>query len=164
MTNMIRKTLVAIKAGPGAIGLWCDKTSKRLFIDRSASSSRTTVPEVIRTERIIYSGAGNVTLTEADDGATVVINDATSRVVSLPATKKALRFGLIIQTVTAGAGHALSPVAADKIMGNGFTSADNKDAICTGATDREGDSISVVGDGADGWFIDGVTGTWAREA
>lgn len=149
------------RSGPGGVAI-AALTDKRVYIDRGGSGSAT--KEVVRTEKIVSSGAANVTLTAADDGATVVINDATSRTVTLPATAKGLRFTVIVKTPTAGSGHAVSPNSSDKIMGNGFTSADNKDAICTGATDREGDSIVLVGDGVDGWFIESVTGTWAREA
>jgi hypothetical protein len=53
-------------------------------------------------------------------------------------------------------------VAAD--TGTGIeAAADDKDAINTAATDRVGDSLTLVGDGVDGWYVVGVTGTWARE-
>lgn len=167
MTNMIRKTSVVPKGGPGAAGICVLKKAGsvdtgRVFIDRVGSGDAS--KEAVRTGKIINTGAGNVTLTPADDGAIVIFNDATSRTVTLPATAKALRFTFIVKTVTAGAGHLVTPIAADKVMGNGFTSADDKGAICTGATDREGDAITLVGDGLDGYFVESVTGTWAREA
>lgn len=107
---------------------------------------------------------GNVTLTAADSGSIVVFDSTTSIVASLPATSAGLVFTFVVKQLTASGGHAVSPVAADKIMGNGFTSADNKDAICSAASDREGDALQVVGDGVDGWYVTSVTGTWAREA
>jgi hypothetical protein len=167
MTNMIRKVSLAVKGGPGGAGIWAFRKGShvdngRIFIDRAGSGEAS--KEVIRTEKIINTGAANLTLTAADDGATVVFNDATSRTVTLPATAKNLRFTFIIKAPTAGAGHLVTPIAADKVMGNGFTSADDKGAICTGASDREGDAIVLVGDGLDGYFIESVTGTWAREA
>lgn len=58
----------------------------------------------------------------------------------------------------------VSPNAADKIAGNGFTATDDKDAINTKATARVGDEIRIIGDGVNGWFLEIVKGTWAREA
>lgn len=107
----------------------------------------------------------DTTLTEADSGKIIIINAAAAKVLTLPATAAGLTYTLQHQVATtSGAGHAFSPVAADLIRGNGFTPADNKDAICTQATSRIGDSITIVGDGVDGWYITAVTGTWAREA
>lgn len=113
--------------------------------------------------RIVTADA---TLTAAYSGLTVVVN-AADKVITLPATSAGLRFR-VVATATAAAsgsvGTKVSPVAADKIMGNGFTSADNKGAINTAATDAEGNWIELTGDGVDGWFITGIGGTWAREA
>ena len=33
-----------------------------------------------------------------------------------------------------------------------------------GSGDRAGDAITLVGDGVDGWYITGLTGTWTRQA
>ncbi len=57
----------------------------------------------------------------------------------------------------------VSPNASDKIQGNGFTAADDKDALNTKATAKVGDEIRIVGDGTDGWLITHVKGTWVRE-
>lgn len=105
----------------------------------------------------------NQTLTAADSGKTYVAN-AADLVFTLPATAKDLIYRFVVKTLSATTGLSVSPVAADKIMGNGFTSANDKDAINTAATDREGDMIEVVGDGVDGWYISAVIGTWARQA
>lgn len=100
----------------------------------------------------------------SDHGKTFFADSTTSVVLTLPATKKGVTYTFVVEQLTAGTGHALSPNAADQIIGNGFTPAVDKDAICSGATDRLGDSITVVGDGELGWYITSVTGTWAREA
>lgn len=109
--------------------------------------------------------AGNVTLTALQSGSLFRVT-AANAVVTLPATAAGLRYSFVLAAagLSAAAGLALSPAAADKIMGNGFTAADNKDAILAGASDREGDAITLVGDGVDGWYIESLTGTWAREA
>lgn len=107
----------------------------------------------------------NFTLTAAQSGGTYLC-DAADIVVTLPATVAGVQYTFIIgpnglATVT---GLSLSPVAADAIHGNGLTSVDNKDLINTAATDREGDFVTIVGDGVDGWFIVAINGTWAKEA
>jgi len=124
----------------------------------------TNLDTVVASRRVRMLGA-NASLTPADAGAVLIIT-AANLVISLPPTAPGLHFTFVLAAggLSAGAGLAISPVAADKIMGNGFTSADNKDAILAGATDREGDSITLEGDGADGWYISAVTGTWTREA
>jgi hypothetical protein len=103
------------------------------------------------------------TATTAESGTTYVADSTTSVVCTLPATEVGLKFTLVVGQLTSTGGHAFSPAAADKIMGNGFTAADDKDAICTASGDRVGDSITVVGDGSLGWYITAVTGTWDRE-
>lgn len=104
------------------------------------------------------------TLTAADSGKIFLANAASSVVFTLPATVLGLRFTIVCMTATtSGAGTSFSPAAVDKIMGNAFTAADDKDAINTAATDVVGDMMTVVGDGVDGWYIVDVVGTWARE-
>lgn len=103
------------------------------------------------------------TLTREDSGKVIVAN-AVDLVFTLPATEKGLIYTFVVKALSATTGLQISPQAADKIMGNGFTSADDKDAINTAATDREGDLIEVIGDGLDGWYITRVIGTWARQA
>lgn len=58
----------------------------------------------------------------------------------------------------------ISPNASDKIMGNGFTAADNKDIVNTKATSFVGDFVRLVADGVDGWYIAEISGTWARQS
>ena len=103
------------------------------------------------------------TLDEGDSG--VVQNVTASATLTLPATVVGTTY--IIRNGGSGSTDGavtvtVSPAAADKIMGNGFTSADNKDAINT--LGNAGDEIVLVGDGVNGWFVQSVTGTWTREA
>lgn len=106
---------------------------------------------------------GNTTLTAADNGKTIICN-AADVVVTLPATIEGFTVTVITAVASGGTGTSVSPVAADQIKGNGFTAADNKDAINSGAGDAVGDTLTVVGDGTSGWWITNVIGTWAREA
>lgn len=108
--------------------------------------------------RQVETVTGAKTLDEGDSG--VVQNVTATATITLPSTGA---FYFVIRnggeesvTVT------VSPAAADKIMGNGFTSADNKDAINT--LGQHGDEIHLIGLGADGYVCTQVTGTWTREA
>lgn len=101
----------------------------------------------------------------AADSDTIIIVTGVDKVMTLPATVAGLKFTFILAAagLSTGTGLSISPNAANKIMGNGFTSADDKDAILAGSGDREGDLIELVGDGVDGWYITRVIGTWTRE-
>jgi hypothetical protein len=104
------------------------------------------------------------TLAAADIG--VVQNlTASGKVITLPATV----VGYVFIVRVGGSGSTdhgitvnVSPNAADKIAGLGFTATDDKDAICTlGAPGAE---IALIGDGVNGWMVLWATGTWTREA
>jgi hypothetical protein len=99
-----------------------------------------------------------------DDSGGVIIAGAVDLVFTLPATEAGLKYTFVVKTPSVTTGLTIAPVAADKVMGNGFTAADNKGAVNTPATDREGDTITVIGDGLDGWYITQVIGAWARVA
>jgi hypothetical protein len=111
----------------------------------------------------IVAAAVSRTLTEADSGY-VFEAGAVDLVFTLPPTQRGLVFTFVVKTPSATTGLTVAPAAVDKVMGNGFTSLDNKGAVNTAATDREGDLIEVTGDGVDGWYITRVIGTWARVA
>lgn len=111
----------------------------------------------------VEAKGANFSVTEADSGRTFLLT-AANVVASLPPTQAGLKFTFIVVAPSGAAGAAVSPAAADRINGNGFTAADNKDAINTGATDAIGDLIEVIGDGDTGWYITNIIGTWARQA
>ena len=99
----------------------------------------------------------------AESGATYLCK-AVDLVATLPATVAGLFYTFIVHTVSATTGLSISPAAADAIRGNGLTSVDDKDLINTAATDAEGDTVTIIGDGADGWWVVEIVGTWAKEA
>ena len=105
---------------------------------------------------------GNKTLDEGDNGVAQVVT--ANAVVTLPSTVVGYRYTIVVGETSTGAAPTLSisPAALDKIMGLGFTSADNKDAVL--GTPKAGDFISLVGDGANGWVVDAAAGSWSREA
>jgi hypothetical protein len=134
------------------------------FSGTSTFSGPVTLPaRVSRTGEQSETVSGNKTLDEGDSGVVQRV-DTDGAVVTLPATVLGTTYIIENAGSADGAvGISVSPNAADKIMGNGFTSADNKDAINTKATAKVGDRIVLVADGANGWFVQSVIGTWARE-
>ncbi len=107
----------------------------------------------------------NRTALAGESGTTFIASSTTSIVLTLPATAAGLEFTLInAGLTTTGTGHSISPASVDKIIGNGFSPADDKDAMNTAATDVIGDMITVIGDGVDGWYIKDIKGTWAKES
>ena len=109
----------------------------------------------------------DLTLTANDSGKTVVVNAAATKTITLPAASAGagMRFTVTHQVATtSGNGHLVDPAGTDQVRGNGFTAANGKGAVCTQATSRVGDSITLVSDGVSAWYIESVTGTWAREA
>lgn len=113
----------------------------------------------------VVSTAVDLTLTREHSGALIIVT-AADKVITLPSTAAGLRYKILLATagLSAGTGLSVSPAALDLITGNGFTVADNKDAINTGATDVAGDFIELTGDGSLGYYITDIAGTWAREA
>lgn len=121
-------------------------------------------------DNAVHGGQPHAEVVTADKTLTIheanktVIAAAVDLVITLPPTQKGLEFHFIVDTVSATTGLSISPAAADKFMGHNLTEADDKDLINTAATDALGDSVSIVGDGVDGWHITRIVGTWAREA
>ena len=111
----------------------------------------------------VVTTAVDVTLTEDDSGKIIVVTGA-DKVVTLPATQAGLVYTIVTGIVSSTTGLSVSPAAADQIIGLGFTAADDKDAINTQATERVGDSITLVGNGSTGWLAIHASGTWARQA
>jgi len=112
----------------------------------------------------VLTKSDNYTVTPEDSNTTIIVAGA-DKVMTLPPTEAGLKYKFVLAAagLSTGTGLQISPNAADKIMGNGFTSADDKDAILAGSGDREGDSITLEGDGSLGWYIVGVVGTWTRQ-
>lgn len=98
------------------------------------------------------------TLDEGDNG--IVQNVTATATVTLPST--VVGYTYPIRVGAEGITVTVSPAAADKIMGNGFTSADNKDLVFT--SQPAGSLVVLVGDGVNGWVVSEISGTATREA
>lgn len=109
--------------------------------------------------------AATQTLTAAQSGTMFV--GAVDAVFTLPAAAagtKGVWYIISCGAASSGTGLSISPNASDNVRGAGLSATDNKDLINTGATDVIGDSATIVCDGADGWIITALSGTWAKEA
>lgn len=116
-------------------------------------------------KRNVIAKSADFNVAAAESGCVYEIG-AADKVATLPATAPGLHYRFVVTAaaLSAGTGFSVSPAAVDKLMGNGFTSADNKDAILAGSGDREGDMIEVTADDAGlGWYITAVIDTWTRE-
>lgn len=110
--------------------------------------------------RPVITVTDDTTLTVEQSGAIFCLaTDA--KTFTLPATQMGVVFTFINTGADAGVKLSVSPAAADAI--HYVTSVDDKDLINTKATAIEGDSVTIVGDGAEGWFVTAIKGTWAKE-
>ena len=101
---------------------------------------------------------------DAQDVGKVQHDLTDNAVITLPATVAGLTFIVQNDAADAGAKLSVSPNANDKIMGPDLAGVDNKDLINTKATSIRGDFVVLVGDGADGFYVTEMRGTWAAEA
>lgn len=123
-----------------------------------------TAEEISGIRRKVNLAAGTQVLTAAQSGEKFV--GAADAVFTLPAAAagtKGVWYEFECGALSSGTGLSISPNASDHIRGNGLTAVDNKDLINSGATDRLGDSVRLYCDGVDGWVIEAIIGTWAKE-
>lgn len=102
---------------------------------------------------------------DAEDTGKLFWVDTDAKVITLPAIATGLDGCAIVNGGAFGAVLVtLSPAAADMILGPDITGADNKDLLNTKATARRGDFVVIGGNDADGYAVQSLRGTWAREA
>lgn len=115
--------------------------------------------------------AASRTMTEADsNGIFLVGTDALT--ITLPATALGLKYTFINSGADGTVALTVAPNAKDKIMGTIANAAadsvsggvDNKYIRNTKTTANKGDRITLVADGADGWYIVDGVGIWASES
>lgn len=137
----------------------------------AATDSESVVRVMLQQQRPPFDGlireavditGGSKTLDIEDCGKVLAVTGHGTNVVTLPSVAVGLRY--VIVAATAGARIAVSPAAADKIMGADLAGVDNKDRILTAATARKGDFIVLEYGSADGWLVRAERGTWAAEA
>ena len=136
-------------------------------VDKEASEKTNYV--VVTADRVV---------TEEESGTIFAIG-TDGKAFTLPATKKGLKYTFINIGAAGNNIITINPNSADKIQGNlsksagsnaDATTADGLVAICAGndagaltntkATANPGDRVTLVGDGADGWWIIDGVGIW----
>ncbi len=108
--------------------------------------------------------SANKTL-DAEDTGKLFWVDTDAFTITLPAIATGLDgFAVINGGAFGTVAVTLSPQAADSILGPDITAADDKDLINTKATARRGDFVVLGGNDADGYAVQALRGTWARQA
>jgi len=102
----------------------------------------------------------NRTLTYEDSGKIFLV-DTDAKTITLPATKEGIEYTFINKAADTTVEVTISPNASDAI--HYVTSVDDKDLINTKGTAVEGDMVTIKGDGADGWWVTSIKGTWAKQ-
>lgn len=116
-----------------------------------------------RPTEAVSLAAGSKTLDGEDVGKVLNVTAGhATNVITLPATAAGLEY--LVRCGAAGQRVAVSPNAADKIMGPDLAGVDNKDHILAAATSQAGDFVHLKADGANGWYIVAQRGTWTDEA
>ena len=106
---------------------------------------------------------GNKTLDAADSGKRFRVTETAT--ITLPATAVGIYYHLENDGLEDGDVQiTVSPNANDKIEGVDLTGTDNKNIINTLATAKRGDRVVLIGNGAAGWSVAQLIGTWAEEA
>lgn len=110
--------------------------------------------------------SGIKTFDAEDSGKLFCVDaDADGDALTLPAVADGFAGAVILAVGAFGTtAVTVSPAAADMILGPDITGADNKDLICTKATQRRGDFVMLESGDADGYHVSQLRGTWAREA
>lgn len=103
---------------------------------------------------------GSKTLDIQDCGKVMNVNVGhATNVVTLPAIAAGLRF--VVRCGLTGQRVAVSPNAADKLMGADVAGADDTDYILAAATSRQGDYMILDYGSADGYIMRAKRGVWA---
>lgn len=139
-----------------------DKSGNAIAYFDGTNKKTVFLSENVHAYLVTQTKSANYTMTAADSGyATYIDTDAFT--ITLPATVAGLTYTFVNAGADGAVAITLSPNASDKIQGVGLSAADDKDVVNTKATARKGDMIRIVGDGTDGWLIQEMRGTWARE-
>lgn len=127
------------------------------------------VRESLNAKEVVEVISANITLTEQDSGKIFIV-DTDAKTITLPPTVKGVKYTFINGGADGAVLITVSPNANDQI--NGTTNAstnvvlsglDDKDALNTKASATTGDYLTIVGDGAAGWYVIGCGGIWASQ-
>ena len=100
----------------------------------------------------------------AEDTGKLMEADTDDVVFTLPSTVAGITYHIRNIAADGAAKVSISPAAIDLIAGPDIAGADDKDLINTKATAKRGDYVVLVGNGAAGWHVVDISGTWAAES
>lgn len=159
-------------------GATADAYETTMAVTDPTADNTITLPDLSGTVAMV-SGAGakktltivstNTVLTAADCGKVLGIG-TDARTITLPPTTAGCTYTIIN---TGGNGNnivELVPDAADQVFGTVtlassvvvIAGATGEHILNTKVTAKRGDSMSLIGDGVDGWYITASTGIWAE--
>jgi len=113
--------------------------------------------------KILETVTADVTIDATDSGRCFFVT-TDAKIITLPAVEGITGIRVVNGGAFGTVAVTVSPNANDMIEGPGITAADNKDIVNTKATARRGDYIDLEYGDANGWSINKMVGTWAREA
>lgn len=154
--HQIRKTNVAIKGGPGGVGLFYDKDDKQVKTHDGS------------VERVVENRVAGLTAKTAsftvslpdDNGKIFELELLAGVTVTLPAVSsanKGMRVTFINALLPTSNQYRITPNASDRIA----YKADGANLDNTAATDALGDLVTLESDGVDGWIVVNKIGIWA---
>lgn len=109
---------------------------------------------------------GTKTFDAQDSGKLFAVTDAgDADALTLPAIADGFGGAIILAVGAFGTtAVTISPGASDMILGPDISGADDKDLICTKATQKRGDFVQIDLGDADGYVVTRMRGIWARQA
>jgi hypothetical protein len=156
--HQIRKTAVAIKGGPGGIGVRADKNNGSIVKFHDGTTERV-VEQRVSGLTALTSGTYTVSL-PTDNGKIFELELLTGVTVTLPAVSaanKGQRVTFVNALLPTSNQYRITPNASDRI---GYK-ADAANLDNTAATDALGDLVTLESDGVDGWIVVNKIGVWA---
>jgi hypothetical protein len=174
MINRIRRTRVGVPVGNSdSIGLAVTTANALIAnygLGEASTSRERVIPQVPVTEPVKLITA-DTTLTAADSGKTIVFNDASGNIATLPNAKncKGCRFTFYTKVLATSGVHSVSPNALDGIGGgvSALTTVIDKDLQNDTGSDAVGDRVTIQSTGANGtgaWVITDFIGAYAKQA
>jgi len=151
-----------VLVGDGAAG-WYVEDCEGIWLEESQVAN-----DGVQNPKRVETSSGAKVL-DANDSGKVFLLD-TDGTYTLPATVAGLDYTFVNIGADTAVGLTISPAAADAIHGVitlaativTLSGSDDGDIINTKASASTGDSIRLIGDGVEGWYVVSSTGIWAN--
>ena len=80
--------------------------------------------------------------------------------ITLPATKPGLTYTIVNGGYDKTVEIEIRPLSTDKIMGGGLRLLDGEMLVNKKDTASQGNYVTLIGDGSQGWYISDIVGVW----